>query len=96
MEGSSGDELGDNEKTCRQTKSNSSPAAQKYSSLPGSEQHVQNSNLSSKRFKMLRLKKDGQGCDRELGIVISKKCNPQIGTNGYVVAHIEPGGLVER
>ena len=96
MEGSSGDELGDNEKTSRQTKSNPSPAAQKYTSLPGSEQHVQNSNLSSKRFKMLRLKKEGQGCDRELGIVISKKCNPQIGTNGYVVAHIEPGGLVER
>ena len=96
MEGGSGDELGDNDKMSQQTKSNSSLAGQKYSSMSGSEQYIQNSNLSSKRFKMLRLKKDGQGCDRELGIVISKKCNPQKGTNGYIVAHIEPGGLVER
>ena len=94
MEGSSGDELGDNVKMNKQAKSNCN--GQKYSSISGSEHHIQNSNLSSKRFKMLRLKKDGQGCDRELGIVISKKCNPKMGTNGYIVAHIEAGGLVER
>ena len=51
--------------------------------------------LSSKRFKMLRLKKDA-GTNSELGIVISKKRNPQKGTSGYIIAHIEPGGLVER
>ena len=52
--------------------------------------------LASKRFKMLRLKKDGPSSNSELGIVISKKRNPQKGTSGYIIAHIEPGGLVER
>ena len=51
-------------------------------------------NLASKRFKMLRLKKDNT--NSELGIVISKKRNPQKGTSGYIIAHIEPDGLVER
>ena len=55
----------------------------------------QANTLSSKRFKMLRLKKDA-GTNSELGIVISKKRNPQKGTSGYIIAHIEPGGLVER
>lgn len=49
-------------------------------------------SLTSKRFKMLRLKKDGNG---EMGIIISKKRHPQKGTTGYVIAHLEPGGLVE-
>ena len=52
-------------------------------------------NLASKRFKMLRLKKDNTNSE-ELGIVISKKRNPQKGTSGYIIAHIEPEGLVER
>ena len=50
-------------------------------------------SLTSKRFKMLRLKKD---CSGELGIIISKKRHPQKGTTGYIIAHVEPGGLVER
>jgi len=63
-------------------------------------------SISSKRFKMLRLKKDpptvssGGGAQEngagELGIVISKKRNPQKGTSGYIIAHIEPAGLIER
>ena len=50
-------------------------------------------SLTSKRFKMLRLKKDVSG---ELGIIISKKRHPQKGTTGYIIAHLEPNGLVER
>jgi len=42
---------------------------------------------------MLRLKKDVTG---EMGIVISKKRHAQRGTTGYIIAHIEKGGLVER
>lgn len=50
-------------------------------------------SLTSKRFKMIRLKKDVSG---ELGIIISKKRHPQKGTTGYIIAHVEAGGLVER
>lgn len=50
-------------------------------------------SLSSKRFKMLRLRKDGSG---ELGIVISKKRHAQKGTTGYIIAHIEDNGLIQR
>ena len=32
----------------------------------------------------------------ELGIIISKKRNPSKGTTGYVIAHIEPEGLVNK
>ncbi len=58
-------------------------------------------SLSSKRFKMLRLRgrrsdeDDGSGTS-ELGIVISKKRHPQKGTTGYVIAHMDKDGLVER
>ena len=96
---SSGDELGDNERIAHQSMKLSSitnTGGQKYSSISNPDQHGQNSTLSSKRFKMLRLKKDANGCEGELGIVISKKSNFQKGTTGYVVAHIEEGGLVER
>ena len=42
---------------------------------------------------MLRLwKKDGE----ELGIIISKKSNPNKGTTGYIIAHIEPEGLINK
>ena len=51
-------------------------------------------SLTSKRFKMLRLRKDAPLGD--LGIVISKKRHPQKGTTGYIIAHIEESGLVER
>ncbi len=51
-------------------------------------------SLTSKRFKMLRLRKEGS--TTELGIVISKKRHPHKGTTGYIIAHIEENGLVER
>ena len=60
--------------------------------------------LTSKRFKMLRLNKNessspsgdfGSSCG-EMGIVISKRRHPQKGTTGYVIAHIEEGGIAER
>ena len=60
--------------------------------------------LTSKRFKMLRLNKNessssssdfGSNCG-EMGIVISKRRHPQKGTTGYVIAHIEEGGIAER
>ena len=50
-------------------------------------------SLTSKSFKMLRvLKKESD----ELGIIISKKRNPSKGTTGYIIAHIEPDGLVNK
>jgi hypothetical protein len=42
---------------------------------------------------MLRLRKN---LSEELGIIISKKRNPSKGTTGYVIAHIEPDGLVNK
>jgi hypothetical protein len=50
-------------------------------------------SLTSKSFKMVRLFK---GPADELGIIISKKRNPSKGTTGYIIAHIEPDGLVNR
>ena len=50
-------------------------------------------SLTSKSFKMLRLRKDKTG---ELGIIISKKRNPINGTTGYIIAHIEPDGLINK
>lgn len=50
-------------------------------------------SLTSKSFKMLRLRKN---LSEELGIIISKKRNPSKGTTGYVIAHIEPEGLVNK
>merc|ERR1719350_2494563 len=50
-------------------------------------------SLTSKSFKMLRLRKS---LSEELGIIISKKRNPSKGTTGYVIAHIEPDGLVNK
>ena len=50
-------------------------------------------SLTSKSFKMLRLVK--QDTD-ELGIIISKKRNPSKGTTGYIIAHVEPDGLVNK
>ncbi len=59
-------------------------------------------SLSSKRFRMLRLRRDPVAAGAkvphggELGIVISKKRHPQKGTTGYIIAHIDEDGLVER
>jgi len=50
-------------------------------------------SLTSKSFKMVRLFKSATD---ELGIIISKKRNPSKGTTGYIIAHIEPDGLVNR
>lgn len=50
-------------------------------------------SLTSKSFKMLRLRKNHS---EELGIIISKKRNPNKGTTGYIIAHIEPDGLVNK
>jgi hypothetical protein len=50
-------------------------------------------SLTSKSFKMVRLFK---GEVDELGIIISKKRNPSKGTTGYIIAHIEPDGLVNK
>ena len=51
------------------------------------------SSSPAKSFKMLRLRK---GPTEELGIIISKKRNPNKGTTGYVIAHIEPDGLINK
>ena len=50
-------------------------------------------SLTSKSFKMLRLRKNHS---EELGIMISKKRNPSKGTTGYIIAHVEPDGLVNK
>ena len=47
----------------------------------------------AKTFKMLRLYKQSS---EELGIIISKKRNPQKNTTGYEIAHIDPDGLIHR
>jgi len=55
-------------------------------------------SLTNRRFKMLRLRREpgDNGDNGELGIVISKKRHPQKGTTGYVIAHIDEGGVVSR
>ena len=50
-------------------------------------------SLTSKSFKMLRLRK---APTEELGIIISKKRNPNKGTTGFIIAHIEPEGLINK
>jgi len=50
-------------------------------------------SLTSKSFKMLRLRKS---YSEELGIIISKKRNPNKGTTGYIIAHVEPDGLIHK
>ena len=50
-------------------------------------------SLTSKSFKMLRVSKRKED---ELGIIISKKRDPGNGTTGYIIAHVEPAGLVNK
>jgi len=50
-------------------------------------------SLTSKAFKMLRIQKKSP---EELGIIISKKRNPLKGTTGFIIAHIEPDGIVNK
>ena len=62
-------------------------------SPPGSGSKLPAPPGPAKAFKMLRLRK---GETEELGIIISKKRNPVKGTSGYVIAHIEPEGLIHK
>ena len=69
--------------------------------LAAAEVAPNNNNNNNKRFKMLRLNNrsalspSSNDCG-EMGIVISKRRHPQKGTTGYVIAHIEQGGIAER
>lgn len=68
-------------------------------SLPSLSLPLNNNNAAAARvtpprtFKMMRLTKDTSG---ELGIYITAKRNSQGTTTGYVIAHIEKGGLTDR
>ena len=61
----------------------SQPSRSKLPATPG----------PAKSFKMLRLRKGEQ---EELGIIISKKRDLVKGNTGYVIAHIEPEGLIHK
>ena len=47
----------------------------------------------NKQFRMLRLVKEP---GNELGVLITKKFNKDKRTTGYIIAYIEPRGLVDR
>jgi hypothetical protein len=47
----------------------------------------------NKQYRMIRLVKDESG---GLGILITKKRGPDGSMQGYVIAHIEPGGVADR
>ena len=49
--------------------------------------------LVNKQFRMLRLVKEP---GMELGVLITKKFNKDKRTTGYIIAYIEPHGLVHR
>lgn len=49
--------------------------------------------LVNKQFRMLRLVKEP---GNELGVLITKKFNKDKRTTGYIIAYIEPRGLVDR
>ena len=49
--------------------------------------------LVNKQFRMLRLVKEP---GMELGVLITKKFNKDKRTTGYIIAYIEPRGLVDR
>ena len=49
--------------------------------------------LVNKQFRMLRLVKEA---GMELGVLITKKFNKDKRTTGYIIAYIEPHGLVHR
>lgn len=57
-------------------------------SLPSSSQVT-----PPRTYRMMRLAKDASG---ELGIYITAKKNSEGNTTGYVIAHIEAGGLTDR
>ena len=49
--------------------------------------------LINKQFRMYRLVKEP---GMELGVLITKKFNKDKRTTGYIIAYIEPNGLVDR
>ena len=51
------------------------------------------SGLVNKQFRMYRLVKEA---GMELGVLITKKFNKEKRTTGYIIAYIEPNGLVHR
>lgn len=57
-----------------------------------------NSTNSCKEYKMIRLLKESDGQNNELGIIIAKKKLPDIHptVTGFQVVHIEPRGLIDR
>lgn len=48
---------------------------------------------TNRSFVLIRLEKD---CSGELGIFITSQTDDNTGTRGYVIAHIEKGGLAEK
>lgn len=50
-------------------------------------------NLIHKQFSLYRLYKEAEA---ELGVLITKKVQRDRRTSGYVIAYIEPGGLVDK
>ena len=75
-----------------------------YPSLPGDSQTSlpidfgeslppRLTGLVNKQFRMLRLVKEP---GMELGVLITKKFNKDKRTTGYIIAYIEPRGLVDR
>ena len=70
------------------------PAVEPPQKFSDDQQQTTSTVAVTKSFKMLRLKK---GDTEELGIIISKKRSVNKGgTTGYIIAHIEPDGLINK
>ena len=70
------------------------PAVEPPQKFSDDQQQTTSTVPVTKSFKMLRLKK---GDTEELGIIISKKRSVNKGgTTGYIIAHIEPDGLINK
>ena len=52
--------------------------------------------LMDKQFRLYRIQGEGSCKERELGVLITKKFNKDKRTVGYIIAYIEPGGLIDR
>ncbi|XP_040565936.1 uncharacterized protein [Lepeophtheirus salmonis] len=73
------------------------PLPPQLQSAPMSSSSSKTNNLTSKKFKMLRLRKVDASTD--LGILIAKKKTIHMekgATSGYIIAHIEESGIVHR
>ncbi|XP_076061387.1 uncharacterized protein LOC143037156 [Oratosquilla oratoria] len=73
----------------------SRPVPESYSTAPLSlpPSLASQSSPTPRSFKLMRLVKDATG---ELGIYITARRNAHGATTGYVIAHIEKGGLTDR